>query len=1363
MMAPSKRRPSTKTRRLLDIQSLNQCAYPGCSNPLVEPRAGKSSAVVTGDICHIHAVSPGGPRWKEELGEEELNSAGNLILLCKNCHATVDLQPEFHTAELLKQWKSAHEAQAHRISPGQNLICEVLGNRILEKTSILRQLRFFPSFDETSFALDLARDLIVGELSIGPEAARSSALAWCARVLSSTEHLPKARECLELAKALPPCEEVGIAEAYLSPTGQDKSAALSTLLRRDSPMSRSAALGLVTLKDGVQAAIHWLRDAQIEASGLDGEGKLRLLGNYLQLGDLDSAKRHLDVITPSDLREAPSLYRTMAMACLLGAVPQELHSIVIHQLPLGAKVFPLGTHSDAMEGRRRARRLFLKAAEATKELGCPSEAAMDEEYALWLDLRDPDEADGALQRLAQRLSDSESQGSLRFVRLAVEFGIDLDHEAIDREIKRQVTLHGAITEEAALARFALAVAQPSPKEQARYLSRYFNEIVQRVNATTVSSVQIQLRCQAGEVDLAHRTLADLQSGGDLSEEEAGRLRALISEAEGAEGVHTAGVYERHFRDTGSLPDLAILVEHLVEQQNWESLGEYAKTLFDRTQSVTDAERFAFALFSTQRMDELSEFIESIGDSFLNHSARLRLFRCWTLYFQGSVIQAQGELTSLEAVWDDPVYRELYVSLAISSGDWNSLTSMVDADWAQRSERNAQELIRAAQLAFFLGMPLARELLSAGTAKGWDDPEILVTAYLLANRMSLEGDEEVWEWIDRAAQLSGDDGPVKLLPLHGLHAQTEAWRRRESEPGELLRRGEIPLFLAAQSLNRSLGEVMLLPALSNLKEKDPRRRGPVPAYGGSRRGGPVELGKSAAFDASALLTLGYLDVLEAAFDSFEAVYLPHSTLGWLFEERQRAAFHQPSRIQDAVEVSQMLASGVLERLVGGVAPNSELADQIGEDLAQLIAEAGQGGCRDGQQRLVVHPGPVQRAGSLMTEEVDLTAHASILVGCGSLVGKLRGHITSQAGKKARAYLQTKERPWPAEGPIRDGAVLYMDNLPITYLHHLGLLEEIARAGFRIVVSPSVVAEAEYLVRYSKTASEALQIMERIQTVVSERIASGRIRLGKAPDFANPEGALEDREYQHPSRCVFLLAGECEAVVSDDRFLNQHPKVGNGCESALTYTTLDLVGALGTGHIACGDAWEYLTKLRRAGYSYVPVGEEELESYLRISPVESGRVRETAELRAIRENLLGVRMRSMLQIPSELPWLVDLLRTLTQVIRNLWGGADDYSEVRARANWIVDQIDIRAWAHHLGAEGGKDLVRAGRGPYLLLFLMPPIPCTPEVREEFWKWAEERILAPIKEQDPDLFSWIVEFQRRHIAEVASKNPFEEGNWDA
>ena len=92
------------------------------------------------------------------------------------------------------------------------------------------------------------------------------------------------------------------------------------------------------------------------------------------------------------------------------------------------------------------------------------------------------------------------------------------------------------------------------------------------------------------------------------------------------------------------------------------------------------------------------------------------------------------------------------------------------------------------------------------------------------------------------------------------------------------------------------------------------------------------------DPTALLTLGHLNLLEAALDAFVAIWLPHSTLAWLFEEKQRAVFYQPSRIKDAHTIRDLLADGVLETFVPSVVPDRDVSIQVGDDLAALIAEA-----------------------------------------------------------------------------------------------------------------------------------------------------------------------------------------------------------------------------------------------------------------------------------------------------------------------------------------------------------------------------------------------------------------------------------------
>jgi hypothetical protein len=38
-----------------------------------------------------------------------------------------------------------------------------------------------------------------------------------------------------------------------------------------------------------------------------------------------------------------------------------------------------------------------------------------------------------------------------------------------------------------------------------------------------------------------------------------------------------------------------------------------------------------------------------------------------------------------------------------------------------------------------------------------------------------------------------------------------------------------------------------------------------------------------------------------------------------------------------------------------------------------------------------------------------------------------------------------------------------------------------------------------------------------------------------------------------------------------------------------------------------------------------------------------------------------------------------------------------------------------------------------------------------DAYWSWMEQRILAPIKEQFPELYDWLVDWYKQRIAEAA------------
>ena len=75
---------------------------------LIEAQPGVDVSLV-GEICHIIARKPNGPRGRRGLNFDELDSYENLILLCQAHHKQIDDHPESYPVEKLKQLKSEHE------------------------------------------------------------------------------------------------------------------------------------------------------------------------------------------------------------------------------------------------------------------------------------------------------------------------------------------------------------------------------------------------------------------------------------------------------------------------------------------------------------------------------------------------------------------------------------------------------------------------------------------------------------------------------------------------------------------------------------------------------------------------------------------------------------------------------------------------------------------------------------------------------------------------------------------------------------------------------------------------------------------------------------------------------------------------------------------------------------------------------------------------------------------------------------------------------------------------------------------------------------------------------------------------------
>ena len=119
--------PLAQQRRLLQ-RSGNMCAFPGCGVLLTAEGTPEYPVVVLGEIAHIVAESPGGPRGESPLTAKQRNSYPNLILLCNQHHQLIDSEGALatYTVERLAAMKQDHEAWVERTLRGRRNVAEDL-------------------------------------------------------------------------------------------------------------------------------------------------------------------------------------------------------------------------------------------------------------------------------------------------------------------------------------------------------------------------------------------------------------------------------------------------------------------------------------------------------------------------------------------------------------------------------------------------------------------------------------------------------------------------------------------------------------------------------------------------------------------------------------------------------------------------------------------------------------------------------------------------------------------------------------------------------------------------------------------------------------------------------------------------------------------------------------------------------------------------------------------------------------------------------------------------------------------------------------------------------------------------------------
>lgn len=100
---------TARDKTILWGRAAARCSHPACRRLLIADSTVAGQHVLVGEVAHIVAQKPDGPRGDQIPPGGTRDGQQNLILLCQEHHTTVDRQPRQYPVSKLVQWKLDHE------------------------------------------------------------------------------------------------------------------------------------------------------------------------------------------------------------------------------------------------------------------------------------------------------------------------------------------------------------------------------------------------------------------------------------------------------------------------------------------------------------------------------------------------------------------------------------------------------------------------------------------------------------------------------------------------------------------------------------------------------------------------------------------------------------------------------------------------------------------------------------------------------------------------------------------------------------------------------------------------------------------------------------------------------------------------------------------------------------------------------------------------------------------------------------------------------------------------------------------------------------------------------------------------------
>ena len=1227
-------------------------------------------------------------------------------------------------------------------------------NLAKQELSNILSLRVYDASGSRRKIRDLLGRVSDGDLTGASNPTKTNILHWTAKLCATeNETLALAKQLRDEIEQTDPDIDLSVVDALIAEMDGDTDLALRLLRDPDDQDTRSAWFRLLSRLKGKDTALKWFdqqddRDnrhfftpfgwAQWAMYACENKKWEEALTYLVDLGDCWD--------------EMPMLADMEGRINAAMLLPSDFRKMVLEDIPLYQGVAPnQGKTAEKHHARATACMNYVgkRLQRLTNDQNLAKEFA---NWSLWLKLMNPRYDSAKIAHEEISLSMNQGGQAVDAMPFAFTFEIPFNTDPLKNYLNQRKSL-GGLDDRELTAEYLLSIKSLIPNDLMTYLDVNKTRLTKVIPPQFLKSVYDAALEEDNQKPGESREVVD--EDGTIDKDQPDRLITLKRSSAGHELVQK---FMELYRQSKGYVDLQNLINQLKIVGDRAALLPLVRERFDRAPTIVNALDVVGCLGDPSSYDHQSiiEFLEENSD-ILEQSNDLKAVKATALFHAGQFEDSRKINKYLLRQRINVDYLLLDLRIAIASGDWERIGAILNNAWNQRDSYNPDTLIAFAQLAGQQGQMHTRALQLAKLAvkKAPDDPRILMAAYWQHYKLGRE-DEADPAWFERAVTLSSEsEGPVWSVDLPDL---TNNWiPKRRDHLREVERKwlnGEIPMSLAAGVFNVSLARIFLHIPDQNANESDGRCKVILPISAGTRN--PIELQKTwtVGLDVTSIMVLSYLDLLEKTIDSFCHVKLAPEIMEHLFQEQDEVRFHQPSRIDAAKQVIQLLGQGKLKVADKPVMPPKGIIDEVGRNLATLLQMA-----REDKGKLVC-AFPVHKAGSLMEQQADTSTFDDLIISSMDFCKLLHdsGRIGATDYQHARSFLlsqgQTERSCLPSS--ILDGPI-YMEGLAFRYMLDAKVLHKVAASsmsGLIIRVHPDILQEMRELTEEGDTGQGLIDKIERIRHILRTTVDNKKASF--LPRSADLNGQIQNSEIRFEATSSLLAGGSaCDALCIDDRYINRNP--------ALTVPkgqTIPIVCVLDVlRHLVaqdCINAPEYCAarhKLRHGSFAFIPLETQELVHWLKNANFNNGVLTESLELRILRQTTAYVNSLGLSNLNEAFTMSANCREVCNQVILDLWENGDKTPE---EASWLSDWVWRNLMVAAIPGRGNlthdayTNLVQELVSLRLGILLLPRTTRTEERHIQYADWLERYILQLMRPANKDRIERALELVRDVISDI-------------